>query len=246
MKILVLDLGAEWRGGQMQTLAVAGGLAARGHEVRVFALAGAPLSREASGASLTVSEAPPGGSQFSPSLHAALARAARDLAPDVLYAGDGRSHGAAVWSGAARRHPLVVHRRVAFPPSRGPVSRYKYRLPRRFIAVSCAVREALVRAGVPPGKIAVVADGLPAEAFVTGDVPSAPPFRLVHVGAFDGRKGQEIVVGVVARLADTGWDVHALFLGDGPGRAAVERLARRLDVDDRCTFAGLVLSLIHI
>jgi glycosyltransferase involved in cell wall biosynthesis len=105
------------------------------------------------------------------------------------------------------------------------------------------VRDALVAVGVPREKIVVLADGLPAEAFVVRETKQGPPFRLAHVGAFDGRKGQEIVVGVVSRLAADGIDVQAHFLGDGPARAAVESLAARRGVRERCTFAGMVTDV---
>ena len=62
----------------------------------------------------------------------------------------------------------------------------------------------------------------------------------MHAGAFDGRKGQTIVVDVLARLLDEGLDVHVTFLGDGPVRPRVEERARRLGVYDRCSFTGYV------
>lgn len=239
MRVLALDLGADWRGGQRQTRLVAAGLAGRGHTVQVFALRDGPLAREVARDGLAVAPAP-SGSEFFPALLFALVRAVRAFAPDVLYAGDGRSHGAAVWSGVARRHPLVVHRRVAFPPGRGLWSRLKYRAPRRYLAVSGAVKEALLAAGIPGEKVAVLADGLPPEAFLAKETPAPPPFRLAHVGAFDGMKGQETVIGTLALLAAEGRDVTALFLGDGPMRGTIEAFAARRGVGARCVFAGVV------
>lgn len=240
MRILALDLGAEWRGGQRQTHLVTSRLAARGHAVHLLARRGGPLESEAfRGNGLEVSGAP-AGAEASPSLLLAVARAVRAFEPAVLYAGCGRSHGACVWSGASRGVPLVVHRRVAFPPGRDPLSRIKYRAPDRYLAVSGAVRDELLAVEVPAEKVVVLPDGLPDEAFVVKDPPPAPPFRLAHVGAFDGKKGQEIVVAVLARLLALGRDVTASFLGDGPARPAVAALARRLGVGERCSFAGMV------
>jgi hypothetical protein len=53
--------------------------------------------------------------------------------------------------------PLIVSRRVAFPVR----SRWKYRRPARFIAVSEFVKSVLVAGSVPPAKIDVVYDGVP-------------------------------------------------------------------------------------
>lgn len=109
-----------------------------------------------------------------------------------------------------------------------------------FIAVSESARSTLLASGVPPRKVVVVPDGLPPAAFVESPALPAPPFRLVHAGAFDGRKGQTIVVDVLARLLGEGLDVHVSFLGDGPVRPRVEERARRLGVHDRCSFEGCV------
>jgi glycosyltransferase involved in cell wall biosynthesis len=237
MKIFALDLGPSWRGGQRQTLLLVSGLARRGHEILLAARERSPLHERAAASGVRV-EPMPGGAESAPGILFRLARAARRFAPDVVYAGDARGHGAAVWSRIASQRPLVVHRRVIFPPGRDPLSRLKYRAADRFLAVSKAVAASLAAAGVPETKVEVVPDGLPPEAYVAHSPLPAPPFRLIHVGAFDGRKGQEIVVEVLARLVARERDATALFLGDGPRRAKVEAAARRAGVDARCTFPG--------
>lgn len=238
MRILALDLGAGWRGGQKQTALVAAALAERGHDVTLLAAADSPLLREASRGTGVGLVPVPGRGEASPSLLTAVARATRRIRPDVLWASDGRGHGAAVWSLAAARTPLVVHRRVAFPPGRDPLSRLKYRAARRFVAISGDVARILSEAGIPPDRIAVVPDGLPPDAFVLAPLPSAPPFRLVHAGAFDGQKGQDVAVRVLARLAAEGLDATLTLLGDGPRRAETERLTEAAGVLPRCRFEG--------
>ena len=243
MRLLALDLGASLRGGQRQTALLLAELSRRGHAIRFVGRRGAPLvERLRNRGAVEIVEAP-SGSEASPSLLLSISRAARTFRPDVLYAGDSRGHGAAVWSRAASSRPLVVHRRVVFGPSRNVLSRAKYRAAARFLAVSSAVAGALEAAGVPPAKIAVVPDGLPVEAFVDAPAPPAPPFRLVHVGAFDGRKGQEVAVDVVARLVRRGVDATMQFLGSGPERSAVEARAAAAGVTDRCVFAGEVADV---
>jgi glycosyltransferase involved in cell wall biosynthesis len=238
MRILALDLGAGWRGGQKQTALVAATLAKRGHEVALLAAAESTLALEASRGGVVGVVPVHGRGEASPRLLAAVARAARRLRPDILWASDGRGHGAAVWSLAAARIPLVVHRRVAFPPGRDPLSRLKFRTARRFVAISTDVSRVLSDAGVPKERIAVVPDGLPDEAFVHAPAPVAPPFRLLHAGAFDGLKGQDVAVAALARLVAFGLDATLTFLGDGPRRPETERLAAASGVLPRCTFAG--------
>jgi glycosyltransferase involved in cell wall biosynthesis len=239
MRILAVDLGRDWRGGQVQALSVARELAARGHAVTVAAAEGSVLAARAAAAGLDVATQPQG-CEGSPSLLLRLALDVRRLRPDVIWTGEAKGHGAAVWSGAARHAPLVVHRRVVFHPGSNPLALLKYRAAARFLAVSEATRSVLEGSGVPASRIAVVEDGLDPTAFLERPSPSPPPYRLVHAGAFDGRKGQALVVEVVARLAAAGVDATASFLGEGPDRARVEQRARKLGVPDRCTFPGRV------
>jgi len=239
VRLLALDLGPAMRGGQRQTALVLAGLASRGHAVRLLARRGAPLAAAARSAGLDTAEVP-AGSEASPALLLAVAREARTFRPEIVYAGDARGHGAAVFSRAAGDAPLVVHRRVIFPPGRGLLSRLKYGAAALYLAVSGAVREALERAGVPAEKVVVVPDGLPDEAFLENTAPVPPPIRLVHAGAFDGRKGQNVVVDALARLVVGGIDATALFLGDGPRREAAEARAAARGVAERCLFAGHV------
>jgi glycosyltransferase involved in cell wall biosynthesis len=78
---------------------------------------------------------------------------------DLVHAHDARAHAIALASLLVRRHiPLIVTRRVAFVP-RG---RIKYgRRVARFIAISRAVRQALIDGGVDPDRIDVVHSGVP-------------------------------------------------------------------------------------
>ena len=74
MRILALDLGPSWRGGQVQTLLVARALAERGHDVTLGAREESPLARRAEAAGLPVLPLP-GGGEASPRVLIRLARA---------------------------------------------------------------------------------------------------------------------------------------------------------------------------
>jgi glycosyltransferase involved in cell wall biosynthesis len=227
------------RGGQRQSALLLAGLAARGYEVRLLARRGSPFVSAARTAGIETAEVPRG-AEASPSLLFAVSRHARSFRPAIVYAGDARAHGAAVFSRAAAAAPLVVHRRVVFAPGRDALSRLKYRAAARYLAVSHAVATSLGEAGVPAEKVAVVPDGLAPGSFRESTAPPPPPFRLVHAGAFDGLKGQEVVVETLARLVAEGLDATVLFLGDGPRLAAVRALAAARGVGGRCTFPGQV------
>lgn len=79
--------------------------------------------------------------------------------PDVVHAHDARAHAIALIALAGDTTPLVVTRRVTFPLKSVRV-KYGLRVT-RFIAISNAVRTAMVRSGVDPQRIDVVHSGVP-------------------------------------------------------------------------------------
>jgi L-malate glycosyltransferase len=123
---------------------------------------------------------------------------------DLIHAHDARSHAIALASLIGRNSlPLVVTRRVPFVP-RG---RLKYgRRVARFIAISAAVRDALVAGGVDPDRIDLVYSGVPRP-----NVANARDWRLECrwpadavvcgiVGAMTAEKGLATLEAIGARL----------------------------------------------
>src|SRR5205814_749675 len=104
---------------------------------------------------------------------------------DVVHAHDARAHTLA----SLAPTPFVVSRRVAFPLKRTPVSRFKYARPACFLAVSQYVGDVLVEAGIPPGKIAVVYDGVPLPERVSFNDRT----RIIALDSGDPRKGKTII-----------------------------------------------------
>ncbi len=159
LRILHVDSGREWRGGQRQVFLLARGQREQRHEPLVVAAADAPLLHRLRSAGLAASAV-----RMRADWDVAAARRIRNLIrtwrPDVVHAHDARAHALSLGALLGQRDiPLVVTRRVAFVP-RG---RMKYG-PRvaRFIAISRAVRESLERGGVPASRIDVVYSGVPA------------------------------------------------------------------------------------
>src|SRR5947209_6587895 len=117
MRILHLDSGREMRGGQWQVLRLIEGLAAAGVESTLLAREGAPLFSAAQRA----------GWRVEPLGAIRILLGARGH--DLIHAHDARSHTIAILTSAL---PIIVSRRVAFAVR----SRWKYRHPAMFIAVS--------------------------------------------------------------------------------------------------------------
>ena len=141
MRILHLDSGREMRGGQWQALRLHRGLIAAGHQSLLLGREGSPLL-----------EADRESGVLRP---LRLGLFSREF--DLVHAHDARSHTlAALFS----RVPFVVSRRVAFPVRDSAISRWKYRRPALFLAVSRHVATQLRNAGVEERRIEVVYDGV--------------------------------------------------------------------------------------
>ncbi|MBI4459515.1 MAG: glycosyltransferase family 4 protein [Acidobacteria bacterium] len=156
MKILHLDTGSEWRGGQQQVFWLMEGLRERGTEQWLMAPAGSPLAKRACQAGLTVAEL------SSPAISFANLRRLRQRLNDfdLLHVHDAHAHSLA-WLGAlgkTRRPAVVVARRVGFPIPL--LSRPKFAAADAYIAVSRYVGRQLLDAGVSARKSHVVHDGV--------------------------------------------------------------------------------------
>jgi colanic acid/amylovoran biosynthesis glycosyltransferase len=64
------------------------------------------------------------------------------------------------------------------------------------------------------------------------------PHRVLAVGRLDKEKGYDYLLRAAAALWRRGVDLELEFVGDGPERAALPRLATRLGIRDRVTFRG--------
>ena len=90
----------------------------------------------------------------------------------------------------ACRSRFVVSRRVAFPVRQSLASRWKYRKPSRFLAVSRFVAAELQAAGVPAEKIDIVYDGVEAPP-CSGEW--SPEYPAVALASTDPQKGRYLV-----------------------------------------------------
>jgi teichuronic acid biosynthesis glycosyltransferase TuaC len=111
------------------------------------------------------------------------------------------------------------------------------------ITVSGGLRDAVIALGVPADKVTVLRNGVDLQAFQP--VPDRDGLRaalgltgptLLSVGHLIPRKAHDLVIGALPGLPD--W--RLLIAGTGPERAALERLADRLNVADRVRFLGQV------
>lgn len=242
MRVLHVDTGREWRGGQRQVLLLARGLAARGVATAVAAPPDSPLALRARNAGLEVHPLGVRGDLDIPAA-ARLARLARRTGAEILHAHDARAHAALLLASPFAAFRRVVTRRAAFGRRAGPFDRLKYgRGVDRFIAVSAAVRDGLVAAGAGPDRIRVVPSGVEQPCVVS---PADWRARLGldararvigSVGALSREKGYDVLVAALARLDDP--LAHLVLVGDGPERPPLRSLAGELGVGGRVHLPG--------
>ncbi len=158
LRVLHIDAGREWRGGQRQVFLLARHQREHGSEPLVVAPPDSPLIQRVRLAGLAASAV-----RIRAEWDLVAVRRLRALVrtwqPDILHAHDARAHAIALAAQVGRREtPLIVTRRVTFVPK----GRVKYG-PRvaHFIAISGAVRDALIRGDVSPDRISVVYSGVP-------------------------------------------------------------------------------------
>ncbi len=160
LRVLHVDAAREWRGGERQLLLLAAGLRERGVEPLVAARPASPLLHRLKAEGVATASL----AMRSDLDLLAVRRLRRLIAtwrPHILHAHDRRGHALALAALIGRRGsvPLLVTCRIAARP-RGMV-RYGPRVA-RFLAISVAVRDALVSGGIAPERVAVTYPGVSA------------------------------------------------------------------------------------
>lgn len=129
----------------------------------------------------------------------------------------------------------------------------RYRLPRAMIrwaarraagivTVARALKDDLIRAGVPGERIEVLRNGVDLQLFRPIEREAMrrklgfSRATLVSVGHLIPRKAHDLVIQALPRLAET----DLVVIGDGPERGALDALARESGVGDRVRFVGAV------
>lgn len=248
MRVLQVDAGREYRGGQNQVRLLARELARRpGVEQRVATRGDGELARRLGELGVAVAGTPWGPS-LDPRALWRLYRELRRFAPAIVHAHDSHALLIAHW---ARRltgagPALVATRRVDFHVRRGSV----WFRADHVVAISEAVRRVLLADGLAPERITVVRSGIDAEEVRRA---AASPFdarrRLglapgtplaVNVAALVDHKDQRTLVRAARAARELRPDLHWAVAGEGELRRALEGEIARLDVADRVHLLGYV------
>jgi L-malate glycosyltransferase len=247
VKLLLVDLETEWRGGQNQALLLLKGLRANGHDPEVVAVAGSALEERAlaTGASVHLVDRFLKPAQAALEIRHLLTSARFDL----VHANEPHALTAAWVARAHKRVPLIVSRRVGYPISKSWLARLRYHAATRIVAISQWSAKQAVDSGAPSSKLTVVHEGVDLPPLPTPEARRAARARwnipedaplLGCIGVLSADKGQEWLIRALALVRREFPNCRLLLAGDGPSRPKLEKTAAELRVTDAVLFAGFV------
>ncbi len=247
MRVLLASSVRGLGGGEEWFLAAARLLLERGHHAILAARSGSDLEREARARSLSVVGIPFGG-VLDPralfALHRVLVSERIEVAVTNL---DKETRALALAALGTSPVALVPRRGSEIPLANDAINRWLFRRRVARILVNSSGIADRLRASLPAlpeGTIALLPNGVDA-VVLEGDERAAlerlwhdgPGPRVITVGELSERKNQ---AGLVRALASVPLPWRLLIVGEGSGRAAIEREVLRLGLGDRVRLAGHV------
>jgi glycosyltransferase involved in cell wall biosynthesis len=225
MRILHIDTGTVMRGGQELLMMTARGLRARGHEQTIACPPGSPLDRMATAEGFRVLHIERPYRKASRVIRMLL----RAQPHDLVSAHDARAQTVAYLATVGMRIVRVANRLVVFQPRNLFTHRLKYKYTcDKVVALSSAVKDTLVRNGIPAEHIEVVTGGIIfpeqlADSGAKGRMRTR--WRLAagdcvvgHVAAFTSEKGQPDALDALRALLPKHPNMRMILAGDGPLR----------------------------
>ena len=233
MRILHVNFAPGWRGGERQTVLLMQGLRDLGVQNALLARSGGALAERARSDGFEVLQSgrlPPIG---------------KLRGHDVVHAHEARAVGFAVATKPWHRAPIVATRRVDNAPGSGWLTHLKYRRVDRLVAISNAVREAILAWDPAVGPLQVIPSSVPA-------AYDAAPDRIAELrDRFQGRlvigtvgalvvrhKDPSTLIHAFAKLASRRDDLMLVLIGEGNDRALLERQVAELGLQEQVIFEG--------
>jgi len=238
-------------GQERRVLAESTGMRDRGHDVWIVTPADGDLASRAGEAGLDVIPMPFRRSRL-PANALSLASLARRLQPDVM-----NSHSSAdSWTAALARRmgprpgALVRSRHISAQVRPGPLHRFLYGQADYVVTTGEAVRRDLAESGLfPLDRSISIPTGVDLDRFradpggrvearrVLGVAAEGPVLGVVAYLRED--KGHAILLRAMPEVLRKYPDCSLVVVGDGPQRAHLEALARRLKIEAAVRFVGL-------
>ena len=184
--------------------------------------------------------------------YARLRRACRRFAPDLIYERYNLYHLAGILLARRRGLPLYLEVNAPIAEERArysglrlkrlarAIERWTWRAADRVLAVTGVLKQTIAAAGIDPGRIEVIPNGIdpPRFAAASDRQGTAGPVVLGFVGFVRAWHGLDAVIAAMAAEAD-GPALRLVVVGDGPARADLSAQAAALGIASRVEFLGL-------
>jgi glycosyltransferase involved in cell wall biosynthesis len=247
VKVLHVDTGRSWRGGQQQIAYLHKGLLQRGIDSFLICTAGGQLHRRCVEAGLPVHGLPLRGEWDLQSAWR-IARCLRRSRVTHLHLHSSHAQTLGLLGAALGGfHRVIVTRRVDFVPRRHLANRWKYgRAVTRFVAISDAIRQILIGWGVEVERIRLVHSGVavgepaPSDgARVRAELGISPDQVLIgNVAHLAEHKGQRYLIEAIPVVIASHPEARFVIVGEGELEGDLKSRAQALDLGDRLLFAG--------
>ena len=243
MRLLLADLGREFRGGQHQALLLLQGLLARGHAPELIAVRDSRLASRAKEIGVPVHVADPGRRRLTAAL--LIRKLVGERRIDLVHANEPHALSSAWFARAHRAVPVVISRRIALPLSSARLSLARYRSASRVIAISHFVERSVLQSRIPADRISVIYDGVEIPQVISeaqreiarkqfGIAPGIP--CIGNVAAFVPEKGHALLLNAFAKLRAQVPSCILLLRGEGPEFPALRNLAQQRGLSDAVKF----------
>ncbi|MBU0753839.1 MAG: glycosyltransferase family 4 protein [Planctomycetes bacterium] len=250
MNVLHINTERTWRGGEQQTLYLASGLQRSGISNTMVCQPGSPMEERAAAAGVAVYPLKMRGEW-----DLVAAWALRGLIKrgrfDIVHMHTSHAHTLGVLGARlAGRAKTIVARRVDFSIYRYPlsISGIKYKIGvDRYIAISHAIREVMIRDKIPAEKISVVHSGIDLSRFegIQGRSTLRKEFGLKEdtpvvgtVAHFAWHKGIEFLVEAAIAIRKKIPNVKIFLIGEGKLEGRIRDLVDKLDLHETIVFTG--------
>ena len=246
MRVLHVDAGREWRGGQNQVRLLLTELAReRAIDACLVSNHTGELARRLAQTVPIVRAAWSIG--LDPRAWWAIRRTLRQFRPDLIHVHD--SHALRLVRWTRTTVPVIAHRRVDFHIR--PAS--PWFAAHRVVAVSDAVRQVLLADGMSPHRITVIPDGIDAAEIRANAVPPSdirgrlalPPHAslAVNAAALVGHKDHITLIRAAAQARALAPHLHWAIAGQGERRSALAAEIARLGLGDRVHLLGYITGV---
>jgi L-malate glycosyltransferase len=247
--IVHLNTADSWRGGEKQTFYLASHLHHREYSSYCICQKNSPLHEK-----LSTSNVPHFPvvmrSEFDFIAAKDISNLLKKLNAKILHMHTAHAHSLGYLSSFFHKVPVnIVSRRVDFKINKNILSRLKYNYPDNYITVSNAIKDILIRDGIPPGKVTAVYSGVDPENYrnIRSDYllrefsaisNIKKKVKLVNVAALTDQKDHRTLIKAIEIIIKQFNNFILFIAGSGELKDSLIKLRDNLGLEDYIVFTG--------